>query len=481
MRKFCLSIVASLLLVAAANARQTVRLDLSRTILLATDSSLTADKYRSVYDQSRWEYLAYAASRKPQFRLESTPVSYDRYLVQRYLSDEDRDVYRQQRLYYGEASVTVSQTFEPLGGTFYGSTGLGYLSNFGEYNYSQFTTVPILVGYKQELFGFNALKWQRKIEEQKMTAAEKTLSFNKEETAAQAAEKFFDLVMAQFVCRAAIDDSARCDTVYTIGQRKFNIASISKAELLTLEIDRQNAENALINARLQLSDAMRNLADFLNMEPDTRIELVVPSATPTGTINLDEALRYARENNPSAADDRRKIIEAERDVERAKVENRLNLGFDLRVGLNQVHENLWRAYGHPLLQDYAAVNLSLPLKDWGVGKYKISAATEALESARKTAEINLLDAERDVRSAVLTFNEQQALVNNTGRTRDIADEAYNNTFLRFASGKATVNDITLAQNRRQTALKNHIAAICNCWMSYFQVRKATLHDFFPNK
>ena len=113
---------------------RTVMLDLDRTVRLATDSSLSAQKYQSVYDVSRFQYLSWQASRKPQISLESTPVSYERYMTQRYLSDEDIDVYRQQRMFYSQAGINATQVMERWGGQFYGSTQLGYLRTFGEQN-----------------------------------------------------------------------------------------------------------------------------------------------------------------------------------------------------------------------------------------------------------------------------------------------------------------------------------------------------------
>ena len=47
-------------------AQQKVVLDLERAVRLATDSSLTAQKHQSVYDISRYQYLSWVATRKPQ-------------------------------------------------------------------------------------------------------------------------------------------------------------------------------------------------------------------------------------------------------------------------------------------------------------------------------------------------------------------------------------------------------------------------------
>ena len=85
-------------------------LDLDRTVRLATDSSLSVQKYQNVFYASQYRYLSWMASRKPQLLLESTPVKYERYMTQRYLSYEDIDEYRQQRLLYSQAGINATQT-----------------------------------------------------------------------------------------------------------------------------------------------------------------------------------------------------------------------------------------------------------------------------------------------------------------------------------------------------------------------------------
>ena len=102
---------------------------------------------------------------------------YERYMTQRYLSLEDVDVYRQQRMFYSQVGITATQTMERWGGQFYGSTQLGYLRTFGDQNQTQFMTIPVTVGYKQELLFYNPLKWDKQIEPLKLQTAEKTLPF----------------------------------------------------------------------------------------------------------------------------------------------------------------------------------------------------------------------------------------------------------------------------------------------------------------
>ena len=224
------------------SAQRKVTLDLNRTVALATDSSLTAEKYRSVLDTYRFSFLAWQASRKPQITLDATPLQYEQYMVQRYISDEDRDTYREQQMLYSEAAVGMTQDIEALGGTLYASTGLGFLHTFGgDTNYDQFSTVPIKVGYRQDLLGFNALKWSKRLEPLKLKKAEKAYAYNLESTAAEAVDLFFQLALAQDQLRMAEENLQTCDTIYAIGCRRFKIASISKAELSILDLKTTNA------------------------------------------------------------------------------------------------------------------------------------------------------------------------------------------------------------------------------------------------
>ena len=257
-----------------SSAQQKIVLDLERTVRLATDSSLSAQKYQSVYDASRYRYLSWQASRKPQFALESTPVMYERYMTQRYLSIEDIDVYRQQRLFYSQAGITATQTMERWGGQFYGSTQFGYLRTFGEQNQTQFMTIPIAVGYKQDLLFYNPLKWARQIEPLKLERAEKELIYGIEKTSEQAVEKFFALALAQDMMQMAMESLASCDTIYAIAERRYKIASISKAELSILELQKTNARTTLANARITHSRAVKELATYLGMDPTTEIDLI---------------------------------------------------------------------------------------------------------------------------------------------------------------------------------------------------------------
>ena len=83
-------------------------------------------------------------------------------------------------------------------------------------------------------------------------------------------------------------------------------------------------------------------------------------------ISVDEALARAKANNPDFLQQQQNVLEAERDVNRTRVESRFNASLNASVGFNQVAEKFKDAYRKPLQQDLVSISVSIPLIDWGV-------------------------------------------------------------------------------------------------------------------
>ena len=402
---------------------------------------------------------------------------YQRYMTQRYLSDEDIDVYRQQRMFYSQAGISASQTMESWGGQFFGSTQLGYLRTFGDQNQTQFMTVPISIGYKQDLLFYNPLKWAKQIEPMKLERAEKELIYGIEKTSEQAVEKFFTLALAQDMMQMAMESLASCDTIYAIAERRYKIASISKAELSILELQKTNARTTLANARIARSRAVKELATYLGMDRTTEIDLIIPSVVGTLHIDADKAIALARENNPKYLESRQATAEARREAEKAKVEKNLSVSLNASIGLNQVADNFADAYRHLQSQDMATVKITIPLKDWGKRKNAYLAARSSVDTAERTEQETARDVELDVALTVAEFNERQTIVENACQALTIAEDAYVQSLQQFIRAQADAYSLSVAQSHWQTARQNHINSLQNYWLAYYHLRRLTLYDY----
>jgi outer membrane protein TolC len=469
--------ILAALLFPCGMAAQSLVLTLDQTITLAVDSSLEAFRSKNEYQVGYWQFRTYQAGRLPSVTLNLTPAQYYRDITRRYDSNEDIDVYRRQQSFYAYGGLTVRQNFDPLGGSFFIDTDLGYMRNFGEHTYSQYTSVPFRIGYTQDLLGYNAFKWERKLEPVKYEKAKKEFLYNRERISEQATAYFFDMAMAQAEYALARDNVASTDTLYRAGEQRYRIASITRADLLTLKLDAVNARNTLQNASIALKRAMFSLASYLNFDKNTTIEVRIP-ALPRGLkIAVEEALLHARTHNPQFLALRQQITEAEREVDRTRREALFNVSFSASIGFNQVAEKFGDIYRNPLQQDVVAISLSIPLVDWGVRRGKYNMARNTLNITQTAARQEELTLEEDVIMTVGDFNIQQDLIGSAEEALDLAQMAYTETRQRFLIGKADISSLTLSLQRQQEAQRNYISALKNFWLSYYKIRKLTLHDF----
>lgn len=463
------------------NSQTRITLSLNRTIEIASDSSLQAFTAKNLYQSGYWGFRSYKAARLPSLNLIMTPIQYYRDITRRYDSETNLDVYREQQSLYSSGNLSIRQNFDLTGGTFYIDSELGYIRNFGERVYSQYTTVPIRVGYAQDLFGFNSFKWQRKIEPLKYEKAQQQYLYDRESISESSTGYFFDLAMAQTEYDMARDNTASSDTLYRTGQERYKIAAISQADLLTLKLDAVNAQNSLKNAEINLKRAMFGFVSFLNMDKTTQVRLELPDRPKEIEVKADMALAYAQNNNPDFLGYKQTVLEAEQEVDRTKKSANFEASFSASVGFNQVANDFSGAYQNPLQQDVVSVSLKIPLVDWGVRKGKANMAKNNLNVAKISVRQKELNLEQDVIMTVNDFNVQQDMIGSAEEALELANMAYNNTKQRFIIGKADINSLTLSLNRQKEAQKNYISALKNYWMSYYKIRKLTLFDFEKNE
>lgn len=463
---------------AQSGGKEVLKLTLGDAISLATDSSLAAFRARHTYLVSYWQFRTYKAQDLPQLSLTSTPVSYNQNYVQRYIAETNSEEYRSQQTLNSSIGLEVTQRVRVLGGTFFINSDLSFYKNFSaNENEQQFSSTPISIGYSQPLFGFNEFKWSKKIEPLKYEAAKRTLLYDMETIAENVTRLFFSYVSSRVAYDMATTDLSNADSLTAIGRQKYQIASISKADLLTLELDVINARNKLENAKISLSRARFDILSYLGLPEDTALELELPDVPTQSVIDPQMALRNAMSNNPEILDMKRRELEAESSMQRTKVESRFSANLTAAVGFNQAAYDFTGAYKNLNRQDRVYLSLNIPLVDWGVARGKYNMARSNYDMTKVSIEQDRISLEQDVIMTVEDFNIQQGLINSAKQAMELAKDAYNNTMQRFIIGQADVNAISLSLQRQNTAQEAYINALRNYWLSYAKIRRLTLYDY----
>jgi outer membrane protein TolC len=454
-----------------------MNLDLKQCVRMATDSSLQAFKARNLYLSNYWAYLTYKAGRLPFVSLQLTPIQYNSNFTKRYDYSENLEIYRLQQSILSSGGLSVSQNFEPTGGVFTLSSDLEYMRNFGENNRTQYSSVPVRFGYSQSLFGFNRFKWENKIEPLKYEKAKKQFLYTRENLSETAAVYFFNLAMAQSEYDMAVENVASADSLLLAGKERSRISTISQADLLTLQLDLVNAENALENTTTQLQKATFAFISFFNLERNSEIHLTLPEKPKAASITEEDALFQMKKNHPDILSYRQQLLESEQEVERTRKTSGFDASLSASVGFNQAGNSFRDVYDNLSRQDIARISLTIPILDWGIRKGRANMAKNNLNVTKLTVEQSEQDLEQEVIAVIAEFNKQQRLILKSATALEMAIASYSINKQRFVVGKVDISTLTLSLNRRKEAQRNYISALSNYWKCYYAIRKLTLFDF----
>jgi len=141
---------------------QKIRLNLQKVIDIAQDSSLHAFIDKNRYLADYWDYRTYKARFLPTLNLHTRPFNFTRAVTEEYNWEDSSYQYIEQQDLNSYFNLSVNQNIALTGGRLYLDSDFGRIQNF--YNDDiQYSATPIRIGYRQGLFDFNWLKWQKKI------------------------------------------------------------------------------------------------------------------------------------------------------------------------------------------------------------------------------------------------------------------------------------------------------------------------------
>lgn len=440
----------------------------------APDILAARHSFRSAY----WNYCYYKANYLPSLTFTSSPY-FNHQINAITLPDGTSEYVRQNQL-TSDAGLSLTQNIPWTGGALTVRSSLQRLDVFGPESSMSFKAAPVTVSYEQNLFGYNSLKWERKIEPLRFEEAKKEYVETLELVCAAATKKFFDLARAQANMSIAKTNYATADTLYMYARGRYDIGTITENEMLQLEVNRLNEESNLMDAALEVDDATQELRSYLGITDPGAIETVVENDIPRFTVDIDRALRLALENSPDIINMERRLLESESNIAYARSQTGLRADVYAQVGLTQTARDFKEAYRNPLNQQLVQIGIRIPILDWGRGRGKVKVARSGHEMVRTRVEQDISDFELNVNKAVKQFNLQASRVNVASRTEETAVRRHEVALRLYLQGKSTILDLNAAISEKDTAKRNRINTLYSYWTLYYTLRSFTLYDFEKN-
>jgi outer membrane protein TolC len=458
-----------------ANKKQKITLD--AVLSIANKNALDAFKAKQQYGASYWQFKSFKASALPMINLDLQPLTYNKVMSKRYDSENNIDVYRpQQNLnYYG--NLSINQNIQATGATVFINSSFNGLVNYGEINSKNYTATPVQIGFIQPVMAFNSFKWARQIEPLKFQQAKQSYIFQMQEINLKTVLFFFDWALANHRVELAKENTETTQRLYNIGKKRYDLGSIEKDDVLNLELDVYNAETNLTQTLKELDKSESELKLFLRDDLPLQSIPELPTLILNLQIDAVNAISLTEANNPDVFNLKIRKIEASRDLDRVIKENRFDLSLTGSYGLNQNANTIPAAYGKPLEQEMIAVQLRIPVLDWGERKGNIKTA----KMNNEVSKIAILQEEDKFKQQlvlkVADFNLQKQLVSGALRSSEISKSSYEITEKRFLSGSIDLLRLSSARKAWQSASESYIVSLYNYWQFYYELQQLTLYDF----
>ncbi len=463
---------------AVAAADGPMEMTLQDAISIAHRQSPAAQSARNTFLSAYWNYRYFRANYLPSVTLSSSP--YVNKQVNKITQSDGTDMFLKQNQFGADLTLKVNQNISLTGGSVFLKSSINRLDEF-QNRTTAYSSQPLIIGYEQSLFGYNALKWDRRIEPLRYREAKKHYAETLELISAATCNHFFSLVAAQTELEMARQNLASADTLFSMAQGRYEIGTITENEMLQLEINRLNEETNVMDAEINVKEMTQTIRSFLGLEEGAELKLVMPDSVPQFEVPLEPAMELALDNSPDPEYYRRIVMESEGALSYAKANARLKADLYVQFGLSQTGSDLGRTFSNPMHQEYASVTLSLPILDWGRGRGKVKVAKSQLALTRTQADQGMNDFIQNVQKLVMQFNMQARRVRISSMTDRRATLRHSVAMRLFVMGRIGILDLMSAVNEKNSATRGYVSSQRTYWSLYYTLRSMTSYDFENNR
>ncbi len=454
---------------------QTLTLSLQDAILRARTNSVDAEVAINQLKSSYWSYRSYRAELLPEVSLNATLPAY-RQQYSPYMNSQGSYEFVRNNYLQLNGELSVSQNIWLTGGKMAVTSSLDYYRQLGSGAFNRFMSIPVAVTFSQPIFGFNRLKWSRKVEPVRYEEAQASFLSATENVATSTIQYYFSLLMAKENLQIARQNLEKSERLYEVAKEKREMGRISQNDLLQMELNLLNARTSLTDCESSLKSNMFQLRSFLDFSEDLDIIPDIPLDVPEVDIPYSLAEEKALANNKFAHQMLRRQLEADYEVARAKGQQR-EINLYAQLGYTGTDQTLGGGYRNLRDNQIVQIGFNIPILDWGRRKGQVKVA----ESQRKLVESQVRQESMNFRQnlfiLVERYSNQLRQLQTARRADEIAGKRYDTNVETFLIGKISTLDLNDSRVKKDEARREYVNELYLFWLYYYQIRSLTLWDW----
>jgi outer membrane protein len=462
-----------------AQQSDTMKLTLQQVVEMAKAKSIASKQATTVKETKYWEWRTFKSNYKPQLSLSGNLPGYSK-TFREVLQPNGTIEFQPVRYNNAALSLALSQSIAKTGGTIFGTTQMQRFDDFDRRTIS-YNGVPYAIGYSQPLWRYNPLKWDQKVEPLKYNESKQYYIESLEQIAIKACDYFFDLLLAQVNYGIAETNLANTQNILRIANEKFDMGKISRNEILQLNLEQLKAQKAVGIARRDMEIATLNLRAYTGLQSTDKMALSLPDTVIHMSVDTAKVVAEAYENRSDAIAFIRRIMEAKRNVARAKGDNGLNATLTARIGFSKSARSIGKIYESPINQQVFQLELDIPILDWGRSKSRTKTAEAIQQFTEYAVEQDKQNFTQEIYTQVTLFEMMKDQLLLTAKADSIASEKYQIAKERYVLGNLSITDLSIAFQENDQAKQDYVFALRDFWGAYYQLRYLSLYDFEKNQ
>jgi outer membrane protein len=450
-------------------------LTVDQAIKIAETNSPTMKQTRLSLVRSQENLNAQNAALKSNFSLTLNPIGYNQTrdfneLISDWNSVKTTESYGlftiSQPVVWTDARVSITNRF-------------GYRNSFSEYanTTTKGFTNNLSISLDQPLFTYNRVKLQLKelqlaLENAQLNYAIQLLNIEKQVT--QAFYYVYQQQQSLDIANQAYDNMKKS---YDVSRNKVDAGLAAREEIYQAELNLASAKSDFENAQVSFENAKDDFKLLIGMSLFDDIIVLPNIAVDTVGVDIAFAIDQGLSNRMELRQQQINIEISQFDLIQTKAINEFKGSLALSFGLFGDNEKFNDIYANPTNNQAVALQLTIPLWDWGEKKSRIKATEASIESNKISLEDeqnNIVISIRKVYRNLLNLLNQIEIakknVTNAQLTYDLNLERYKN-------GDLTGMDLNIFQNQLSQKQLTYTNSLISYKIELLNLKIQTLYDF----
>lgn len=467
-----MSLLPALMVAGAAAEGRVITLDMA--IATAQTNSVEAAAALDELHTALWQHRIYRAGLLPELSFDATVPSYSR-SYNRWQAEDGSYRFVRTGSLEASAALTLSQSIWLTGGTVSLTSRLDYMRQLDGSHDNSFMALPVALTLRQPLFAANTVKWNRRIEPLRLREARAQYTGASELVAVEVVEHYFALLLAREEVSSAEQNLENAVRMAEAARIKRAMGQISRNDSMQIELTLLTAQSELTAGRSSARATAMQLGSFIGLDDAGTLEAVEPSVPVIPEISYERVLEQALAANALTVSVRRRQLEADFEVARARGAQR-EVTLFAQVGFSGADAAIGEAYGRLHDNSIVQIGMSIPLVDWGKRRAAVRMAESRSELVRNTLRKEVIDFRLNLFVLVERLNNQAGQYRLAYSACDIAQRRYDSMVETFLTGRISTLDLTDAQQAKDRARAKLLDELRLWWSYYYQLRSLTLHD-----